>query len=150
MKICQVGLLAIALFFSFLSFLQPGNADAQCPTAPLIHTGEATFYTFASGAGSCMFDSTPNDLMVGAMNDIDYGNSQVCGECASITGPSGAIVIRIVDRCPGCLQGDIDLSPLAFSYIADTSLGRVPITWRVVPCGVIGPIQYHFKDGSNQ
>jgi expansin (peptidoglycan-binding protein) len=132
------------------SFLQLGNVNAQCPAVPVIHTGEATFYTFASGAGACMFDSTPNDLMVGAMNAIDYGNSVVCGECVSLTGPNATIVIRIVDGCPGCSQGGIDLSPLAFSIIADTALGRVPITWHVVPCGVTGLIQYHFKDGSNQ
>jgi expansin (peptidoglycan-binding protein) len=131
-------------------FLQPEPVDAQCPPVPIIHTGEATFYTFASGAGSCMFDSTPHDLMVGAMNDVDYDNSQVCGECIRITGPNGIILIRIVDRCPGCAEGDIDLSPLAFSLIADTSLGRVPISWQVISCGSTGPIQYHFKDGSNQ
>ena len=145
-KVATVQLFAIAL----LSLLRSGIADAQCPISPVIRTGEATFYTFASGAGSCMFDSTPNDLMVGAMNDVDYGNSQVCGECVSLTGPNGIILIRIVDRCPGCLQGDIDLSPLAFSLIADTALGRVPISWKVVPCPVTGTIQYHFKDGSNQ
>jgi len=126
------------------------TANTGCPVTPVIHTGEATFYTFASGAGSCMFDSTPGDLMIGAMNAIDYAGSLVCGECLSLTGPGGTILIRIVDMCPGCLQGDIDLSPLAFSRIADTSLGRVPISWHVVPCAVIGPIEYHFKEGSNQ
>jgi hypothetical protein len=34
--------------------------------------------------------------------------------------------------------------------IADTILGRVSIAWQVVPCDVTGPIQYHFKDGSNE
>lgn len=142
-----VRLLAIAFFFSSLHL---GNANAQCPVVPVTHTGEATFYTTATGGGACMFDPTPNDLMVGAMNAIDYGNSQVCGECVSLTGPNGTIRIRIVDLCPECPVGNIDLSPLAFSLIADTILGRVPITWEVVPCSVTGPIQYHFKDGSNQ
>ena len=121
-----------------------------CPDAPLIHSGEATFYTFASGAGNCMFDSTPNDLMVGAINNTDYAGSALCGACAMVTGPRGTITIRIVDRCPECPQGNIDLSPLAFSLIADTSLGRVPIHWQLIECGVTGPIVYHFKDGSNQ
>ena len=125
-------------------------ANAQCPDTVVIHRGEATYYTFASGGGACLFDPTPQDLMVGAMNQVDYDSSQVCGECVSLQGPLSTILIRIVDLCPGCKQGDIDLSPLAFSHIADTALGRVPITWRVVPCTVGGPIQYHFKDGSNQ
>ena len=122
----------------------------RCPDSTIVHTGYATFYTFASGAGACMFDSTPNDLMVGAMNGTDYQGSQICGACLSITGPQGTITIRTVDLCPDCSPGSIDLSPLAFSHIADTSLGRVPIRWHVIPCAVNGPIEYHFKLGSNQ
>jgi expansin (peptidoglycan-binding protein) len=97
-----------------------------------------------------MFDSTPNNLMVGAMNPIDYFGSLICGSCVSLTGPNATIRIRIVDLCPGCAAGSIDLSPLAFSQIADTALGVVPITWHLVSCDLIGPIVYHFKDGSNQ
>ncbi len=146
----QASPIRLLTIFFCIGILQAGIASAQCPTIPVFHSGEATFYTFASGGGACLFDPTPNNLMVGAMNGVDYANSQVCGECVSLTGPNGTIVIRIVDLCPECPQGDIDLSPLAFSMIADTSLGRVPITWRVIQCEVTGPIQYHFKDGSNQ
>jgi expansin len=122
----------------------------RCPDAPVIHTGVATFYTFASGAGNCMFDSTPNDLMVTAINSIDYAGSALCGACVNVTGPRGTITVRIVDRCPECPQGNLDLSPLAFSQLADTSLGRIPIRWQLTGCQVTGPIIYHFKDGSNQ
>jgi expansin (peptidoglycan-binding protein) len=122
----------------------------RCPDTAVVHTGQATFYTFASGAGACMFDSTPGDLMVGAMNMTDYQGSVACGECVSLTGPKGTIMIRVVDLCPECPKGNIDLSPLAFSKIADTALGKVPITWQLVDCGVTGPILYHFKDGSSQ
>jgi len=125
-------------------------AALHCPDSAAVHAGEATFYTFASGAGSCMFDSTPNDLMIGAMNSIDYAGSRICGACISVTGPRGTIDIRIVDLCPECPQGNIDLSPLAFSKIADTALGLVPIRWELSSCSYDGPIIYHFKDGSNQ
>lgn len=132
------------------SFVPQGVEPLRCPDAPVIHSGEATYYTFASGAGSCMFDSTPGDLMVAAMNRNDYAGSQVCGECVSVTGPKGTILVRVVDLCPECPQGNLDLSPLAFSQIGDIELGHVPITWQLVPCPVIGPITYHFKEGSNQ
>jgi expansin (peptidoglycan-binding protein) len=88
--------------------------------------------------------------MIGAMNHVDYASSRMCGACVRITGPQGTIVIRIVDSCPGCGSGNIDLSPLAFSLLADTSLGRIPIQWELIPCEPTGPIIYHFKDGSNQ
>jgi len=121
-----------------------------CQDSIMMHSGEATYYTFASGAGACMFDSTPNDLMIGAMNAIDYAGSQICGACVIVEGPRGTIAIRIVDLCPECPVGNIDLSPLAFSQIADTVLGRVPIRWHVESCDRTGPIIYHFKNGSNQ
>jgi len=126
------------------------NALLQCPASPVIHTGEATFYTFASGAGACMFDSTPNDLLVGAMNLRDYAGSAICGACARVTGPKGTVFIRVVDLCPECPRGNIDLSPLAFSFIGDTALGHVPIAWNIVPCEGHDAIIYHFKDGSSQ
>jgi len=58
--------------------------------------------------------------------------------------------VRIVDLCPECQAGHLDLSQDAFAHIADLPQGRVPITWQVVSPELIGPIAYHFKDGSNQ
>ena len=131
--------------------LAPGLLIVSSTSAMAVtHTGEATYYTFADGSGNCMFPATPSDLMVGAMNQTEYDNSNICGACATVTGQSGTIDIRIVDRCPECAPGDIDLSPQAFALIAPIELGRVPISWHLRPCGVTGPIEYHFKDGANQ
>jgi expansin (peptidoglycan-binding protein) len=123
----------------------PGAGCAPEPT----HEGEGTYYD-ADGSGNCSFPATPGDLMVAAMNQTDYAGSAVCGACAHITGPSGEVTVRIVDRCPECAPGDIDMSPTAFERIAALSAGRVPIAWTFVPCGVTGPIVYQFKEGSNQ
>lgn len=122
---------------------------ATCGGEPT-HSGEATYYDFADGSGNCSFDPTPNDLMVGAMNHVDYAASAACGACARIQGPNGQVTVRIVDQCPECPQGDIDLSPEAFVLIAELAQGRVPISWQYAPCTVSGPIQYRFKEGSNQ
>lgn len=98
-----------------------------------------------------MFGPSPDDLMVGAMNHTDYAASAVCGACVSLTGPSGsASTIRIVDQCPECPQGAIDLSPQAFDTIADRSLGLVSIRWHYLACDVTGPVSYRFKEGSSQ
>jgi expansin (peptidoglycan-binding protein) len=121
-----------------------------CSDATPVRSGRATYYTFADGSGNCMYDPTPDDLMIGAMNEADYDSSAACGACAVVDGPEGQIRIRIVDRCPECPVGDIDLSPEAFAHLADVALGRVPITWREVPCDVSGPIRFHYKPESNQ
>ncbi len=114
-----------------------------------VRSGEATFYDFADGSGNCGFPATPDDLMVAAMNHTDYRASAACGTCVRIDGPDGSVDVRIVDQCPGCPEGDIDLSPEAFARIAPLEAGRVPIEWSYVSCNVDGPVVYHFKDGSN-
>ncbi len=119
-----------------------------CEAAPADATGEATFYD-ATGAGNCSFDPSPGNLLVGAMNAADYGTADYCGGCVEVDGPDGSVVVRIVDQCPGCAKGDVDLSREAFGMIAPLSAGRVEITWREVACEVSGPIAYHFQEGSN-
>lgn len=114
-------------------------------------SGKVTYYDFADGSGACSFDPTPNDLMVGAMNAPDYLASAACGACASITTADGKnVVVRIVDLCPECQTGHIDLSPEAFALLGDLSLGVINTTWHYVSCDYQGPIQYKFKEGSNQ
>jgi expansin (peptidoglycan-binding protein) len=114
-----------------------------------VHTGIATYYD-ATGDGACMFGPSPNDLMVAAMNAEEYDHSAYCGAFLKVTGTKGTVVVRVVDLCPECKAGHLDLSPEAFAMIDDLYKGRVPITWQVVSPELIGPIAYHFKDGSNQ
>jgi expansin (peptidoglycan-binding protein) len=119
------------------------------PVANPVYAGEATYY-YATGAGACSFDASPDDLMVAAMNGAQYDNAAFCGAYVHVTGPQGAVTVRIVDLCPGCAAGDLDLSEEAFAQIAELRLGRVPITWQVVSPALAGPIAYHFHSGSNQ
>src|SRR3989304_1862092 len=114
-----------------------------------IQQGIATYY-HATGDGACMFGPSPQDLLVAAMNAEEYDNAAVCGAYVKVTGPQGAVTVRIVDLCPECKTGHLDLSQEAFEQIADLYLGVVPITWQVVSPDLDGPIAYHFKDGSNQ
>ncbi len=114
-----------------------------------LHTGIATYYN-ATGAGACSFDPSPNDLMVAAMNAEEYNNAAYCGAYVQVDGAKGSVIVRIVDLCPECLTGHLDLSREAFARIDDLYKGRVPITWRVVSPVIAGPIAYHFKEGSNQ
>lgn len=112
------------------------------------HAGVATYYA-ADGTGNCSFDAAPGDPLVAAMNHADYAASAACGACVAIDGPDGKATVRIVDRCPECPQGHIDLHPDAFAMLADPQLGVVPISWRYVSCPTPGNITYHFKEGSN-
>jgi expansin (peptidoglycan-binding protein) len=114
-----------------------------------LHQGIATYYD-ATGAGACSFDPSPNDLMVTALNAEEYNNAAYCGAFVEVYGPSGTVTVRIVDLCPECKAGHLDLSYEAFAKIANPVLGRVSISWRIVSPAINGPIAYHFKEGSNQ
>ncbi|MGQ9548054.1 MAG: expansin EXLX1 family cellulose-binding protein [Roseiflexus sp.] len=134
-------------------------ARAQVPVSvvylPLVirdanyRTGEGTYYD-ADGTGNCSFDPSPDDLLVAAMNHADYDTAALCGAFIEIFGPKGRVTVRIVDRCPECARGDVDMSRQAFARIADLSAGRVPIRWRIVSPELTGPIAYRFKEGSSQ
>jgi expansin (peptidoglycan-binding protein) len=86
-------------------------------------TGKGTYYNVDS-AGNCSFDPSPDDLMVAAMNHADYGNAALCGTFIEIIGPKGRVVVRIVDRCPECARGDVDMSLQAFARMLIPLLAR--------------------------
>ncbi|AKF81827.1 hypothetical protein MFUL124B02_23530 [Myxococcus fulvus 124B02] len=135
------------------SLLACGGCGKDDPSGGGVPLGEeqkgiATFYD-ATGAGNCSYDASPDDMMVAAMNTPQYADSAACGQCVDIQGPSGSVRVRIVDRCPECEAGHLDLSRQAFAKIAEMKLGRVDITWKVVSCDVAGNLEYHFKNGSN-
>lgn len=168
---CWVRLAALAALISLAACGGGGSADgpaagadappavpAPAPGAPPppalpgalspTYSGEGTFYG-ATGEGNCSFDASPGNLMVAAMNGPDYAGSAVCGQYVAVTGPKGAVTVRITDQCPECKSGDLDLSESAFARIADPVAGRVPIRWQVVQGDVSGPVSYRYKEGSS-
>jgi expansin len=114
-----------------------------------VQHGEGTYYD-ATGDGACSFGPSPRDLDVAALNDVQWDSAALCGACAAVTGPSGTVTVRLVDRCPECRAGDLDLSPQAFAKVAELSLGRVPISWQLTTCDVSDNLRYFIKDGSSQ
>ncbi|KAI8337873.1 RlpA-like double-psi beta-barrel-protein domain-containing protein-containing protein [Chlamydoabsidia padenii] len=94
--------------------------------------GDGTYYN--AGMGSCGKTNTDHD-MIAALNAPQMGvvpnpnKNPNCGRYAKVKGPKGTVRVKIVDTCPPCLKGSLDLSPAAFMKIADLAAGRVPITW---------------------
>lgn len=113
-----------------------------------VHRGEATYYR-ATGEGNCSFDAS-DDLMVAALNTTDYSTAAMCGAYIAVSGPKGTVTVRVVDRCPGCKPGGLDLSRQAFERIADITDGRISVTWQVVAGALSGPVAYHYMDGTTR
>jgi expansin (peptidoglycan-binding protein) len=118
-----------------------------CRDDTVLHRGEASFYA-ATGGGACSFEPGADNLVTAIGRD-DNPSAALCGACLRVDGPGGTVVVRVVDGCPGCDPGDLDLSREAFARIAPIEKGRVPITWAHVPCPVSGPLHFRFKDQSN-
>lgn len=157
-----LGILAVFMLVVWeTAFARPMPAQGQGPDTKVwlpaiwrpntnpVHQGIATYY-YATGAGACSFGASPNDLMVTAMNAEEFQNAAYCGAYIRVSGPKGTVMVRVVDLCPECKAGHLDLSREAFAAIADLPQGRVPITWQVVSPELNGPIAYHFKEKSNQ
>ncbi|KAI9274735.1 RlpA-like double-psi beta-barrel-protein domain-containing protein-containing protein [Phascolomyces articulosus] len=97
--------------------------------------GDGTYYDPGIGILACGTSFTAQDMVV-ALNYIDYGDyvnpneSPVCGACIKVTGPKGSAKATIQDKCPGCGQGSLDLSPAVFDQVGDFFDGRIPVSWE--------------------
>ena len=133
-KLVAINLLVLGVLL-ISTRVQALSADDHILYLPLVsmsnsnpvHQGIATYYD-ATGEGACGFDASPADLMVTAMNADEYDHASYCGAYLHVEGPKGAIIVRVIDLCPECQSGHLDLSREAFAEIADLYLGRVDIT----------------------
>ncbi|KAA1245653.1 expansin EXLX1 family cellulose-binding protein [Aquimarina sp. RZ0] len=140
--------LFILLFISFFKI-----SSQECNNT--IHTGEGTYYGGVAGGtfGNCSLPVVTGDFLHCALNNFDYDGSTACGACIEVTGARGSVTLKVVDRCPECASGDVDMTQEAFAMIADVIDGRVPISWKFVPCteNTNSPsIKINFKEGSSQ
>jgi len=115
-----------------------------------------TYYNEASGAGSCSYLSSLFDqkhLLVAAAANFNVNgiNAAPCGECVRIVVGNKQVVVKIVDQCPGCPSNGFDLSPYAFSLLANPSVGHVNACWQVVSCdsASTSSMEYWVKEGSS-
>ncbi|ORX77995.1 hypothetical protein K493DRAFT_293680 [Basidiobolus meristosporus CBS 931.73] len=135
--------LPITFFLVLVSLTKFSNPLPVLPRDSSLHKrgdfrGEGTYYD--PGLGACEIVSSDTEY-IAALNHVQFGvfarskSSPACFSCAMVHGPSGSVKVKIVDMCPGCKYGDIDLSPVAFEKIARKEDGRVPISWEFVSCG---------------
>ncbi|KAI8384920.1 RlpA-like double-psi beta-barrel-protein domain-containing protein-containing protein, partial [Radiomyces spectabilis] len=92
----------------------------------LTRKGEATFYT--TGLGSCGKTSRNNE-MVAALSGLLMLSGNYCGRKIRASSQHGSVMLKVVDTCPACAPGDIDMSPAAFRKLAKLDEGRIPISW---------------------
>ncbi|RLN54423.1 hypothetical protein BBJ29_008943 [Phytophthora kernoviae] len=94
--------------------------------------------------------------MYAALNADQWDDTMNCGRCAEVwctdascSGRSSEIVY-ILDQCPGCSHGDLDLSPAVFKSVMGQSPSKLSIAWKFVDCPVSNNVQYCLKSGSSE
>jgi len=122
------------------------NCGGSGPSPGPSGTGRASFYTAPYVPSACFgFDQGqfPANMFFAAAGDSAganiWNNGQNCGRNYRIRCQgngcrgSGAITIKIVDRCPnGCSGGrTFDLSSQAFAAIADPNVGVITVSYSL-------------------
>jgi len=157
-----LGLVAVLLAAGMVMASMRPSCAAVLP-APMAATaatagqaGRATFYTATPDglgiAGSCSLPGPPSDGMYVALSTPDYAAGARCGGYVDVTGPAGnTIRVKVIDQCPPCEAGHLDLSPAAFARLADPVKGIIPISFRYVANPPLpGPLSIRVKEGSSR
>ena len=113
-------------------------------------SGEATHYVLQPGNGNCSYPAANTDQMYAALSPAEYGSAAACGSYVEVTGPDGSVTVQVVDQCPECRAGHIDLSEQAFGRIAQLSAGLVPVTYHtIIDPPLPAPLSLRVKEGSS-
>lgn len=91
-------------------------------------TGRATYYS--TGIGACGHTNTDSEFVV-ALNANQYDASDWCGKKIKITFGKKTKTAVIMDKCPGCSFGSLDMSPALFSYFASLDVGVFYMSWSL-------------------
>jgi expansin (peptidoglycan-binding protein) len=148
--VVAVLLLAPHILSTDCAAYRPAALLAQ-PPGTAARSGTATYYTLVSGAGNCSYVGPPADELYVALGPDEYAAAAACGGYLDVTGPLGTVRVKVVDQCPECEIGHLDLSRQAFARIGAIREGVIPITYRAVrDPQVPGPLSVRVKEGSSQ
>ena len=109
---------------------------------------EATHYVLA-GLPNCSY-SPPADGLYVALPASEYASAAKCGGYLQVSGPRGAVRVKVIDQCPECAAGHIDLSETAFARLAPLSTGLISVSYTPVTDPALpGPLSAEVKQGSS-
>lgn len=107
--------------------------SSAAPLSKRDFSGRATYY--AVGLGNCGGTNSGNEMVV-ALNTAQYGStsqqSQYCGRQLVISYGGRTQTARVVDSCPTCPYGGLDLSEGLFSALSGGNMGMgvMQVNWH--------------------
>jgi expansin len=110
----------------------------------------ATHYVL-QGLPNCSYPSPPADGLYVALPPTEYASAAACGGYLEVTGPHGSVRVKVIDQCPDCAAGHIDLSETAFAALAPLSAGLISVSYSSLTDPPLpGPVSLEVKQGSSQ
>ncbi|MDH2424632.1 expansin EXLX1 family cellulose-binding protein [Sphaerisporangium sp. TRM90804] len=101
-------------------------------------------------AGTCSLTGAVRGDMVTAVSSAEYAGSAACGAYLDVTGPRGTVRVQVIDECPACPPGRLDMSPAAFARIADPGESAVAVSYHTVHNPAVPrPVAFRLKKGSS-
>jgi expansin len=131
-----------------------GRAYAAVPSAAARADGTraqtATYYA-GRGPGNCSYPSPPADRLYAALSPPEYRSAAACGGYLQVKGPDGSVRVKVIDQCPGCAAGHVDLSESAFARLAPLPDGLIDVTYTHLSDPPLpGPVSIEVKQGSSR
>ncbi|KAG5350207.1 hypothetical protein C0989_012199 [Termitomyces sp. Mn162] len=137
----RFGTALLSLVLPVAAFAYPTNGSADSYQLANRSAGEVelhkrfsnsrwTFYNV--GLGACGKVNVPSDFVV-ALNSAQYGQGfpgPNCFKKITMTYQGKTATATIVDKCPGCPVGGLDLSVGLFTFFAPESQGVIFGEWN--------------------
>jgi hypothetical protein len=114
-----------ALCLAIATTAAPTEAETR---AAVSFTGDITYYDV--GLGACGKTNTNSEYVAAASHSL-FDREHPCGRKIRISYQGRSADVTVVDRCGGCAEDDLDLSPTAFQkVIGPLKIGRASATWE--------------------
>ncbi|KAK8078535.1 hypothetical protein PG996_004705 [Apiospora saccharicola] len=114
-------------------------------------TGTSTFYGGNLQGGTCSFSTyaLPSGIYGTAFSGSAWDSGAKCGACLEVTAKGKTIKVMVVDQCPECVPGHLDLFENAWKALSPDSSDPMTTSWTEVECGITSPLVLHNKSGTS-
>jgi expansin (peptidoglycan-binding protein) len=114
-------------------------------------SGQTATHYVLQGLPNCSYPGPPADGLFAALPPAEYASAAACGGYLQVSGPDGSVRVKVIDQCPDCGGGHVDLSEAAFARIAPLSAGLVNVSYTPLSDPPLpGPVSVEVKQGSSQ
>jgi len=125
-------------------------SQVSAETACAAVTSDVATHYVLTGAGNCDYPAAPANGLFVALSPGEYDGSAACGEYLRVSGPGGSVTAEVIDQCPPCQTGHVDLSETAFEQLAPLAAGEVDVTYQTLTNPPLpGPLEVVVKSGSS-